>query len=78
MAFDILQVVLGGGQDASHVTTTDRRAGKFEAKFFHKVGNFYIPFQLRFNSSSNVMPLIQFFRLEDFFFNRFFKRKLEV
>ncbi|KAG9456886.1 hypothetical protein H6P81_001394 [Aristolochia fimbriata] len=30
-------VVLGGGQDASHVTTTDRRAGKFEAKFFHKI-----------------------------------------
>ncbi|XP_068647425.1 eukaryotic translation initiation factor 3 subunit I-like [Aristolochia californica] len=31
------QVVIGGGQDASHVTTTDRRAGKFEAKFFHKI-----------------------------------------
>eukprot|EP00268_Persea_americana_P014415 TRINITY_DN1640_c0_g1_i3.p1 TRINITY_DN1640_c0_g1~~TRINITY_DN1640_c0_g1_i3.p1 ORF type:complete len:329 (-),score=61.80 TRINITY_DN1640_c0_g1_i3:363-1349(-) len=30
-------VVLGGGQDASNVTTTDRRAGKFEAKFFHKI-----------------------------------------
>ncbi|KAJ0960803.1 hypothetical protein J5N97_001304 [Dioscorea zingiberensis] len=30
-------VVIGGGQDASHVTTTDRRAGKFEAKFFHKI-----------------------------------------
>ncbi|KAJ8629299.1 hypothetical protein MRB53_022622 [Persea americana] len=30
-------VMLGGGQDASHVTTTDRRAGKFEAKFFHKI-----------------------------------------
>lgn len=30
-------MVIGGGQDASHVTTTDRRAGKFEAKFFHKV-----------------------------------------
>lgn len=28
---------MGGGQEASHVTTTDRRAGKFEAKFFHKV-----------------------------------------
>ncbi|CAI0440537.1 unnamed protein product [Linum tenue] len=30
-------VVLGGGQDASSVTTTDHRAGKFEAKFFDKV-----------------------------------------
>ncbi|GMQ01958.1 hypothetical protein CsSME_00048402 [Camellia sinensis var. sinensis] len=30
-------VVLGGGQDASAVTTTDHRAGKFEAKFFDKV-----------------------------------------
>ncbi|KAL1819219.1 hypothetical protein ACET3Z_014088 [Daucus carota] len=29
-------VVLGGGQDASHVTN-DPRAGKFEAKFYHKV-----------------------------------------
>ncbi|KAL5972316.1 Eukaryotic translation initiation factor 3 subunit I [Asimina triloba] len=29
-------VVIGGGQDASLVTTTDCRAGKFEAKFFHK------------------------------------------
>ncbi|KAK1404238.1 Eukaryotic translation initiation factor 3 subunit I [Heracleum sosnowskyi] len=30
-------VVLGGGQDASSVTTTDHRAGKFEAKFYHKI-----------------------------------------
>ncbi|KAJ6356609.1 hypothetical protein OIU78_004664 [Salix suchowensis] len=30
-------VVLGGGQDASSVTTTDHRAGKFEAKFYNKV-----------------------------------------
>ncbi|XP_042466339.1 eukaryotic translation initiation factor 3 subunit I-like [Zingiber officinale] len=29
-------VVIGGGQEAVHVTTTDRSAGKFEAKFFHK------------------------------------------
>ncbi|KAJ4881465.1 WD40/YVTN repeat-like-containing domain protein [Raphanus sativus] len=29
-------VVLGGGQDASVVTTTDHRAGKFEAKFYDK------------------------------------------
>ncbi|KAG6483630.1 hypothetical protein ZIOFF_060282 [Zingiber officinale] len=31
-----LKVAIGGGQEALHVTTTDRRAGKFEAKFFHK------------------------------------------
>ncbi|VVA17498.1 PREDICTED: eukaryotic [Prunus dulcis] len=30
-------VVLGGGQDASAVTTTDHRAGKFEAKFYDRV-----------------------------------------
>ncbi|CAM0903551.1 unnamed protein product [Alopecurus aequalis] len=30
-------VVIGGGQDAMNVTMTDRRAGKFEAKFFHKI-----------------------------------------
>ncbi|KAK3426363.1 eukaryotic translation initiation factor 3 subunit I [Eucalyptus grandis] len=30
-------VVLGGGQDASAVTMTDHRAGKFEAKFFDKI-----------------------------------------
>jgi hypothetical protein len=30
-------VVIGGGQEASQVTMSDRRAGKFEAKFFHKV-----------------------------------------
>ncbi|CAA3000176.1 eukaryotic translation initiation factor 3 subunit I-like [Olea europaea subsp. europaea] len=30
-------VVLGGGQDASAVTTTDHRAGKFEAKFYNKI-----------------------------------------
>ncbi|VVA17497.1 PREDICTED: eukaryotic [Prunus dulcis] len=29
-------VVLGGGQDASAVTTTDHRAGKFEAKFYDR------------------------------------------
>ncbi|KAK8958108.1 Eukaryotic translation initiation factor 3 subunit I [Platanthera guangdongensis] len=31
------EVVIGGGQDASAVTRTDHRAGKFEAKFFHKI-----------------------------------------
>uniref|UniRef100_A0A0C9QNK3 Eukaryotic translation initiation factor 3 subunit I n=1 Tax=Wollemia nobilis TaxID=56998 RepID=A0A0C9QNK3_9CONI len=30
-------VVIGGGQRAAEVTTTDRRAGKFEAKFFHMI-----------------------------------------
>ncbi|KAG5575379.1 hypothetical protein H5410_055513 [Solanum commersonii] len=30
-------VVLGGGQDASAVTTTDHRAGKVEAKFYDKI-----------------------------------------
>ena len=33
-------MVLGGGQDAMNVTMTDRRAGKFEAKFDHKVISF--------------------------------------
>ena len=37
--FVVFQVVLGGGQDASAVTTTDHRAGKFEAKFYDKVGS---------------------------------------
>uniref|UniRef100_A0A0E0BL21 Serine-threonine kinase receptor-associated protein n=1 Tax=Oryza glumipatula TaxID=40148 RepID=A0A0E0BL21_9ORYZ len=31
------KVVIGGGQDAMNVTTRNRRAGKFEAKFFHKI-----------------------------------------
>lgn len=30
-------VVIGGGQDAVNVTMTDHRAGKFEAKFYHKI-----------------------------------------
>lgn len=30
-------VLLGGGQEASAVTTTSSRAGHFEARFFHKV-----------------------------------------
>lgn len=30
-------VVLGGGQDASQVTTTAAKAGGFEARFFHKI-----------------------------------------
>lgn len=30
-------IVLGGGQDASQVTTTSAKAGGFEARFFHKI-----------------------------------------
>ncbi|KAL7751964.1 translation initiation factor eIF3 subunit [Sorochytrium milnesiophthora] len=30
-------IVLGGGQDASQVTTTTARVGKFESRFFHKI-----------------------------------------
>jgi translation initiation factor 3 subunit I len=30
-------VILGGGQEASQVTTTSARAGKFEVRFFHKI-----------------------------------------
>lgn len=30
-------ILLGGGQEASQVTTTSARAGKFESKFFHKI-----------------------------------------
>lgn len=30
-------VLLGGGQDASSVTTTSAKAGGFEARFFHKI-----------------------------------------
>ncbi|KAI3525097.1 hypothetical protein L1887_03769 [Cichorium endivia] len=31
-------VVLRGGQDASAITTTNHRVGKFEAKFYDKIG----------------------------------------
>lgn len=30
-------MILGGGQDASQVTTTAGAAGKFEAMFYHKI-----------------------------------------
>lgn len=30
-------ILLGGGQDASQVTVTSARAGKFESKFYHKI-----------------------------------------
>jgi hypothetical protein len=42
-------VVLGGGQDASNVTTTDHRAGKFEAKFYDKVKSYF-----SFKFSNNI------------------------
>ena len=32
-----LQVLIGGGQDAADVTTTNDRAGGFQSRFFHKV-----------------------------------------
>lgn len=32
----VLQVLIGGGQDAADVTTTADRAGGFESRFFHK------------------------------------------
>ena len=33
----LTQVILGGGQDAREVTTTQARQGKFEARFYHKI-----------------------------------------
>ena len=35
--FFLVQVVLGGGQEAMDVTTTSTRIGKFDARFFHMV-----------------------------------------
>jgi hypothetical protein len=35
-------VVVGGGQDAATVTTTDHRAGKFEAKFYDTVNFIFL------------------------------------
>lgn len=33
----VLQILLGGGQEAMEVTTTATSQGKFEARFFHLV-----------------------------------------
>jgi len=33
----LMQVILGGGQEARDVTTTVARQGKFEARFYHKI-----------------------------------------
>jgi len=33
----LMQVVLGGGQEAMEVTTTSTKVGKFDARFFHLV-----------------------------------------
>jgi len=33
----LLQVVLGGGQEAMDVTTSSTRVGKFDARFFHLI-----------------------------------------
>ena len=30
-------MIIGGGQEASQVTTTSSKAGKFESRFFHKI-----------------------------------------
>lgn len=72
-------MVLGGGQDASAVTTTDHRAGKFEAKFFDKVNYFSFPPTLLSNISFAVVLAAS---IHDFSSNsvslRFFKRRLEV
>ena len=46
-------MVIGGGQDAMNVTMTDRRAGKFEAKFFHKVSSSHIVSILCFSENND-------------------------
>lgn len=33
----MLQVLVGGGQEASQVTTVGARSGNFQSRFFHKV-----------------------------------------
>nr|KJB56102.1 hypothetical protein B456_009G106100 [Gossypium raimondii] len=72
-------VVLGGGQDASAVTTTDHRAGKFEAKFFDKVSFMFIKrmflYEVKICYFCNFVSLfIELFGC----LGRFFKKKLEV
>lgn len=47
-------MVLGGGQDASAVTTTDHRAGKFEAKFYDKVNISFIGAELINSPTINI------------------------
>jgi translation initiation factor 3 subunit I len=37
LSFIDQQVLLGGGQEAMKVTTTSRRQGKFETRFWHKI-----------------------------------------
>lgn len=46
-------MVIGGGQDAMNVTMTDRRAGKFEAKFFHKVSSLHMVSILCFSENND-------------------------
>ena len=57
----LTQVVIGGGQEASQVTMTSTRAGKFEAKFFHKVR--HLPVFLSMAMSHVFYLLISFVRL---------------
>lgn len=68
-----MQVVLGGGQDASAVTTTDHRAGKFEAKFYDKVN--LTTFIYIFCSRLLSLQYMIFFSNDLY---RFFKKRLEV
>ena len=35
--FGLVQVLVGGGQEAMNVTTTSSRQGKFETRFWHKI-----------------------------------------
>ena len=56
-------MVLGGGQDAMNVTMTDRRAGKFEAKFYHKVSSFPVNKVSRYYSFC-VASLLNFLCLQ--------------
>ena len=67
-------MVLGGGQDASAVTTTDHRAGKFEAKFFDKVSVFFL--LPSYVVSVMIYRMYTYFTL--FHLIRFFKKKLGV
>lgn len=80
--------MIGGGQEASHVTTTDRRAGKFEAKFFHKVSLFFLflffhsvgfpsilmVLSVKFPAFEKTLENNKFFK----YTNRFCKKKLGV
>lgn len=65
--------MLGGGQDAINVTTTDHRAGKFEAKFYDKVNPFSFFSNMIFVFSTSVHDVYSIVICL-----RFFKKRLEV